>query len=157
MTHFRCFLIYPWLMFFGHTAMSSSLQPHELQHTRLPCPSLSPGICSNSCPLRQLCQHSTILFSVTPIPTCLQSYPALVSFLMIWLFASGGQRIATSTSVLPISSQCWFSLELTGWTSLQSKGLSRVFSSTIVKSINCSALSFLYSPTHIHTWLLEKP
>lgn len=102
-----------------------------------PCPALcnpmnysTPGfpvlhyiICSNSCPLRQLCQHSTILFSVTPIPTCLQSYPALVSFLMIWLFASGGQRIATSTSVLPISSQCWFSLELTGLNSLQFKGL----------------------------------
>jgi len=122
-THFRCFLIYPRLMFFGHTAMSSSLQPHELQHTRLPCPSLSPGICSNSCPLRQLCQHSTILFSVTPIPTCLQSYPALVSYLMNWLLASGGQSIATSTSVLPISSQCWFSLELTGLNSLQFKGL----------------------------------
>ena len=58
--------------------MSTSLKPHELQHTRLPCPSLSPGICSNSCPLRQLCQQSTVLFSVTPIPTCFQSYSALV-------------------------------------------------------------------------------
>ena len=122
-THFRCFCIYPWVMFFSHTAMPSSLQPHELQPTRLPCPSLSPGICSYSCPLRQLCQQSTIWFSVTPIPTYLQSYTALVSFLMIWLFASCGQTIATSASVLPISSQCWFPLGLTGLSSLQLKGL----------------------------------
>ena len=110
-------------MFLSHTVMSSSLEPHELQHTRLPCPSLSPGICSNPCPLRQLCQQSTILFSVTPIPTCLQSYPAFESFLMIWLFASGSQCIATSAWVLPMSSQCWFPLGLTGLISLQFKEL----------------------------------
>ena len=110
-------------MFFSHRVMSSSLWPHELQHTRLPCPSLSLGICSKSCPLNKLCQQSTILFSVTPIPTCLQSYPVFVSFLMIWFFASGGQSIATSASVLPMSSQCWFPLGLTGLISFQFKGL----------------------------------
>ena len=95
--------------------MSNSLQPHELQHTRLSCPSLSPGVCSNSCPLSWRC-HPNISSSVTPLSSCPQFFPASVSFTMSWLFASGGQSIGTSVlaSVLPMNIQGWFSLELTG-------------------------------------------
>ena len=142
-------LIYLWLMFFHHTVMSSSLWPHELQHTRLLCPSLSPGICSKSCPLRQLCQQSTILFSATPIPNCLQSYPALVSFLMIWLFASGGQNIATSASVLPMSSQCRFPLGLTRLICLQLNGLKSLLQHHSFKtSINWLSSFFMVQISH---------
>ena len=119
-------------LLFSCSVMSNSLQPHELQHTRLPCPSLSPGICSNSCPLSQWC-HPTISSSVTPFSSCPQSFPVSgSSFLMSRLFASGGQSIGASesASVLPMNIQGWFTLGLTGLISLQSKGLSRVFSNT---------------------------
>ena len=108
--------------------------PHGLQHTRLPCPSPSPGAFSNSCPLSQWC-HSTILSSVIPFAPCLQSLPASGSFLMSQLFASGGQNIgaSASASVLLMNIQDWFLLELTGLVSLQSKGFSRVFSNTTVQ------------------------
>ena len=114
--------------------MSYSLWPHGLQHAMLPCPSLSPGICSNSCPLSQWC-HSTISSSVIPFSSCLQSFPASGSFPLSQLFASGGQSIEASTSapVLPMNSQGWFPLGLTGLISLQFKGLSRVFSNTTVQ------------------------
>ena len=121
--------------------MSDSLWPHELYHARLPCPSPSPGVCSNSCPVSQWC-HPTILSSVTPFFFCPQSFPAVESFPMSWLFASGSQSIGASTSVLPMNIQGWFLLGLTGLISLQSKGLSRVF-----KHINSSALSLLHGPT----------
>ena len=113
--------------------MSNSLQPHGLQHTRLPCPSLSPRVCSNSCPLSWWC-HPTISSSVAPFASCPQSFPTSGSFPMSWLFASGGQNIETSASayVLPTNSQSWFPLGLTCLISLLSKGLSRVFSSTTV-------------------------
>ena len=113
--------------------MSNSLWPHRLQHTRLPCLSLSPGVCSNLCPLNQYC-HPTILFFVAPF-SCPQSSPGSGSFPVSWFFTSGGQsvRVSTSTSVLPMNIHGWFPLGLTGLISLQSKGLSRVFSSTTVQ------------------------
>ena len=111
----------------------SSLQLHRLQHSRLPCPLLSPRVCSSSCPLSQWC-HLTILSSVTPFSLCLQCFSASGSFPMSWLFASGGQSIgvSVSASVLPVNIQDWFPLGLTGWISLLSKGLSRVFSSNTI-------------------------
>ena len=123
------------------------------QHARSPCPSPTPGVYSNSCPLSQWC-HLTISSSVVPFSSCLQSFPAWGSFPMSQLFASGGQSIgvSASTSVLPVNIQDWFPLGLTGWISLQSKGLSRVFSNITVQKQQYSALSFLYSPalTPIH-------
>ena len=116
--------------------MSSFLQPHEPQHTRPPCPSPNPGVYSNPCPLSQWC-HPTISSPVIPFSSCLQSFPALGSLQMSQLFASGGQSIgvSASTSVLPVNTQDWFPLGWTGWTSLQSKGLSRVFSNTTVQKL----------------------
>ena len=119
---------------FSHSFVSDPLRPHGLQHTRLPCPSPTPGIYSNSCPLRRWCQP-TISSSVVSFSSCLQSFPASGSFPMSQLFASHGQRIlvSASASVLPMNIQDWFPLGLTGWISLQSKGLSRVFSNTTVQ------------------------
>ena len=119
---------------FSHSVMSNSFQPHGLQHARLPCPSLTPGACSNSCPSSWWC-HPTISSSVIPFSSCLQSFPASGSFPMSQFFKSGGQSngVSTSTSVLPMSIQDWFPLGLTGLIPLQSKGLSRDFSSTIWK------------------------
>ena len=115
------------------SVVSDSLQPHGLQHTRLLCPSPTLRACSNSCPLSRWC-HSTISFSVIPF-SCLQSFPASVSFPMSQFFALGGQSIgvSASASVFPMNIQDWFPLGWTGWISLQSKGLSRVFSNTTVQ------------------------
>ena len=119
---------------FSHSVMSNSLRPHGLQHARLPCPSPTPRACSNSCPSSWWC-HPTISSSVVPFSSCLQSFPASGSFPLSQFFESGGQSIgaSASTSVLPINIQDSFSLELTGLISLQSKGLSRVFSNTTVQ------------------------
>ena len=119
---------------FSHSVMSDSLWPHGLQHSRPPCPSPIRGVYSNSCPLSRWC-HPTILSSVVPFFSRLQSFPVSGSFQMSQLFASGGQRIGVSASisVLPMNIQDWFSLGWTGWISLQSKGLSRVFSNTTVQ------------------------
>ena len=134
---------------FSHSVVSDSLWPRQLQHTRPPCPSPSPRVHSNSRPLSRWC-HPTISSSVITFSSCPQSFPASGSFQMSQLFTSGGQSIgvSASTSVLPMNTQDWSPLEWTGWISLQSKGLSRVFS----KSINSVVLSFLYSPilTSIH-------
>ena len=121
-----------WGYLFSRSVMSASLWPHGLQHTRLSCPSPSPKASSNSCPLSPWC-HPTISSSVTLFSSCPQFFPASGSFPMSWLFTSGGQSIGTlaSGSALPMTIQGWFPLELTGLT-LQSKGLSRVFSNTIV-------------------------
>ena len=131
--------------------MSNSLLPHELQHTRLPCPSVSPWVCSNSCPLSRWC-HPTISSSVTPFSSCPQSFPASGSFPVSRLFASAGQRIRTSASVsvLPMNIQCWFPLGWTGLISLLFKGLSRVFSSTTV----CKQQFFSTQPSLWSNWLL---
>jgi len=126
---------------------------------RLPWLSPSPGACSNSCPLSQWCRP-TISSSVVPFSSCLQSFPASGSFPMSQFFASGGQSIgvSASTSVLPMNTQDWFPLGWTGWISLQSKGLSRVFSNiTVQKHQFFSTQLSLWSNSHIHTWLLEKP
>ena len=114
--------------------MCNSLQPHGLQHASLPCPSPTPGACSNSCPLSRWC-HPTISSSVSPFSSCLQYFPASGSFPVSQFFTSGGQIIgvSASASVLPVNTQDWFPLGWTGWISLQSKGLSRVFSNTTVQ------------------------
>ena len=160
--HFHCW-IFMYLSYssvqFSCSVVSNSLWPHGLQHARLPCPSPTPRACSNSCPSGQWC-HPTISSSVVPFPSCLQSSSASGSFPMNWLFTSGDQSIGASdlASVLPMTIQDWFPLGLTGWISLQSKGLSRVFSNTTVQKHQFfnSKLS-LWSNSHIHTWLLEKP
>ena len=149
-------------LLFSHQAMFDSVRPHGLQHTRLPCPSLSPWACSNSCPLNRRC-HPTISSSVVPFSSCLQSFPASGSFPMSQFFTSGVQSIgaSASASVLPINTQrnqpCNFLLGLTGLISLQPKWLSRVFSSTAVRKHQFfSAQPSLWSNTHICAWLLEK-
>ena len=110
-----------------------TMQPHGLKHASHPCPSSSPGACSNSCPLSQWC-HPPFSSSDIPFFSSLLSFPASGSFLMNQLYASGGQsiRVTASVSVLPMNIQDWFPLGLTGLISLQSKGLSRVFSNTAV-------------------------
>ena len=114
--------------------VSDSLRSHGPQHTRLPCPSPTPGVHSNSCSLSRWC-HPTISSSVIPFSFCLQSFPASGSLLMSQLFASGGQSIGASASALvfPINIQDWFPLGWTSWISLQPQGLSRVFSNTTVQ------------------------
>ena len=141
---------------FSCSVVSNPLQPHELQHARPPCPSPTPGVHSNSCPSSWWC-HPAISSSVIPFFSWPQSLPE--SFPMSQLFAWGGQSIGLSAlaSVLPRNTQDWSLVEWTGWISLQSKGLSRVFSNTTVKTINSLALSFLHSPTLTFTWLLDKP
>ena len=128
-------------LFFSRSVVSDSLLAHGQKHNRFPCPSPSPRTCSNSCPLSQWC-HPTGSLSVIPFSSCLHSFPELGSFLMSRLFASGGQSIGPSASVLPMNIQGWFSLGLTDLISLESKGLSRVsFTTTQFKNIN-SLLSF---------------
>ena len=139
--------------------MSDSLWPHGLQHARPPCSSPTPRVYSNSCPVSRGC-HPTISSSVVPFSSCFQSFPASGSFQMSQFFTSSGQSTghSASTSVLPMNTQDWFPLGWTGWISLQSKGLSRVFSNTTVQKHQffCTQLS-LQSNSHIYTQLLEKP
>ena len=144
---------------FSFSVVSDSLRPREPQHSRPPCPSPTPGVHPNPCPLSQWC-HPTISSSVAHLSSCPPSFPESGSFQMSQLFASGGQRIGVSAlaSFLPKNTQDWSPLEWTGWISLQSKGLSRVFSNTTVQKHQFfSAQISLESNSHIHTWLLEKP
>ena len=144
---------------FSLSVVPNSLQLHGLQHARFPCPSATPRACSNSCPLSRWC-HPTISSSVIPFSSCLQSFPALGSFSVSQFFTSGGQSIgvSASTSVLPVNIQDWFPSGLTSLISLQSKGLSRVFSNTTVQNHQFfSAQLYLLSNFRIHTWLLGKP
>ena len=144
---------------FSHSVESYSLWPHGLQHARLPSPSPTPGACSNPCPSSQWC-HTTILSSVIPFSSCLQSFPASACFPKSHFCTSGGQIIgvSASASVLPMNIQDRFPLGLTGLISLQSKGLSRVFSNaTVQKHQFFSAQLSLPSNSHIHRWILEKP
>ena len=143
---------------FSHSVMSSSLRPHESQHARLPCPSPTPGIYPNSCPLSRWCPP-TISSSVVPFSSS-QSFPTSGSFQMSQLLASGGQSIgvSASTSVLPMNSQDWFPLGWTGWISWQFKGPSGVFSNTTVQKHQFfGAQPSSQSNSHIHTWPQEKP
>ena len=143
------------LVQFSHSVVSDSLWPHGLQHTRLPCPSPTRVACSNSCLSNQWC-HPTMSSSVVPFSSCFQSFPASGSFPMSQFFTSGGQSIgvSASASVLPVNIQDLFPLGWTGFISLQSKGLSRVFSSTMVRkyqslSIQPSLWSNSYSNSNL--------
>ena len=141
---------------FSHSVISNSLWLHGLQHTRPLCPSPTPGACSDSFPVNRWC-HPTISSSV--IPFYLQSFPASRSLPMSQFFTSGGQSIgvSASTSVLPMNTQDWSPLGWTGWISLQSKRLSRVFSNTTIQKHQFFGTQLsLWSSSHIHTWLLEK-
>ena len=139
---------------FSPSVVPDSLQPHESQHARLPCPSPTPGVHSNSCPLSRW-RHPAISFSVIPFSSCPQSFPASVSFPVSQLFPSGGQNIGVSAlaSFLPKNTQDWSPSEWTGWISLQSKGLSRVFSNTTVQRHQFFGAQ-LYDPnlTSIHDY-----
>ena len=144
---------------FSHSVVSDSLQLHEPQHARPPCPSPTPRVYPNPCPLSWWC-HPTISSSVIPFSSCLQSFPASGSFQMSQLFSSGGQSIgvSASTSVLSMNTQDWSPLGWTGWISLQSKELSRDFSNTTVQKHQFfGAQLSLWSNSHIHTWPLVKP
>ena len=139
--------------------MSDSLQPHEPQHARPPVPSPTPGVQPNPCPLSQWC-HPTVSSSVVPFSSCPQSFPESGSFPISQFFTSGGQTIgvSASASVLPMNIQNWFPLGWTGLISLQSKGLSRVFSNTTVQRHQYfSAQPSSQSNSHIHTWPQDKP
>ena len=133
--------------------------PQGLQHTRLPCPSPTSGAYSNSCPSSWWC-HPTISSSGIPFSSCLQSCPSSGSFPMSHFFTSGGQSIgvSASASILPMNIQDWFPLGWTGWISMQSKGLTRVFSNTTVQKHQTFGTKLSsQSNSHIHTWPLEKP
>ena len=143
---------------FSRSVVSDSLWPHGLQHARPPCPSPTPRACSDSCPSSRWC-HPTILSSVVPFSSCLQCFPASGSFPMSQFFASGGQNIgvSASASALPMNIPDWFPLGWTGWISLQSKRLSRVFSNTTVQKHQFfgTQLSLWYN-SHIHTFTTGK-
>ena len=144
---------------FSCLVVSDSLRPHESQHARPPSPSPTPRVYSNSYPSSWWC-HPAISSSVVPFFSCPWSLPASGSFPMSQLFAWGGQSIgvSASASVLPMNSQDWSPLGWTGWISLQSKGLSRVFSNTIIQKHQFfGAQLSSQSNSHIHTWPLEKP
>ena len=144
---------------FSRSVVTDSLRPHELQHARLPCPSPSPRVHSDSRPLSWWC-HLAISSSVVPFSSCTQSLPASESFPMSQLFTWGGQSIGVSAlvSFLPKNAQDWSPLEWTGWISLQSKGLSRVFSNTTIQKHQFfSAQLSSQSNSHIHTWPQQKP
>ena len=144
---------------FSRSVVPNSLRPHELQHARPLCPSPTPGVHSNSRPLSQWC-HAAISSSVIPCSSCPQSLPASESFPVSQLLAWGGQSTGVSAlaSFLPKNTQDWSPWEWTGWISVQSKGLSRVFSNTSVQKHQFfSSQPSSQSNSHIHTWLLEKP
>ena len=144
---------------FSYSVVSDSLRPHESQHARPLCPSITPGVHSNSCPSSRWC-HPAISSSVVPFSACPQSLPASQSFPMSQLFASGGQStgVSASASFPPKKSQGWSPSEWTSWISLQSKGLSRVFSNTTVQKHQFfGAQPSSQSNSQIHTWPQEKP
>ena len=149
---------FPFVSLISHSVVSDALRPHGLQHARLPCPSPTPRVYSNSCPLSRWC-HPTISSSIVPFSSCLQSFPASGCFQMSQFFTSDGQSIgvSASASVLPMNIQDWFPLRWTGWISLQSKGLSRVFSNTTVQKHQFfgAQLSSLYLSV-IHCMILAS-
>ena len=133
---------------FSHSVVSDSLRSHEPEHARPPCPSPTPRVYPNPCPLSRWC-HPTISSSVIPFSSCPQSFPASGSFQMSQFFPSGGQSIgvSASTSILSMNTQSWSPLGWTGWISLQSKGLSRVFSNTTVQKHQFFGTQLYFSPT----------
>ena len=144
---------------FSHSVVSNSLRPHGLQHARPSCPSPTPGVCSNSCPLSRWC-HPTISSSVISLSCCLQSFPSIRVFSNESVLHNRWQKYSASTlaSVLPMKIQDWFLLGLTGLISLKSKRLSRVFFNTTIQKHQFFGTQLsLWCNSHIHTWLLEKP
>ena len=161
--HFLCISHWARIMFssvqFSRSVVSDSLRPHESQHARPLCPSPTPRAYSNSCPSSRWC-HPATSSSVVPFSSCPWSLPASGSFPMSQLFAWGGQStgVSASASVLPMNTQDWSPLEWTCWISLQSKGLSRVFSNTIVQKHQFFSTQLSsQSNSRIHIWPLEKP
>ena len=147
------------MLLFNCSVMPDSLRPHRLKQAWLHCPSPSPGVCSNSCSLSQWC-HPTISASVILFSSCLQSFSVWGSSLMSWFFISAGRSMGASApaSVPPMNIQDWFSLGLTSLICLRSKGLSTVFSNTTVQKYQfLGAQPSLWSNSHTHAWLLEKP
>ena len=143
---------------FSHSVVSDSLKPHESQHARPLCPSPTPGVHSNTCPSSQWC-HPAISSSVNPFSSCPQSLPASESLPMSQFFTRGGQSIgiSASASVLPMNTRDWSPSGWTGLISLQSKGLSRVFSKTMVQKHQFFSTQLSsQSNSHIHIWPLEK-
>ena len=143
---------------FNRSVLSNSLRLHELQHARPPCPSPTPGVHTDPCPSSGWC-HPTISSSVVPFTSCPQSFPASGPFQMSQLLAWGGQStgISASTSVLPMNPQDWSPLGWTGWISLQSKGLSGIFSNTTVQKHQFfGAQLSSQSNSHVYIWPLEK-
>ena len=153
MLSFLCMCI---LLLFSHSVVSESLWPHRLQHARLPCPSPSPRVCPNSCPLSRWC-HPIISSFVIPFSPCLHSFPASGSFPVSWLFTSGSQSIGASAtaSVLPMNIQGWFPLRLTSLISFQYKRLWRVFSSATIQKQFFGIQPSLWSNSYICTRLIE--
>ena len=144
---------------FSHTVVSDYLWPHEPQHARPPCPSPTPGVHPDSCPLSWWC-HPSISSPLIPFSSCPQPFPASGSFQMSQFFASGGQSIvvSASTSVFPMNTQDWFPFEWTGWISLLSKELSRVFPNTTVQKHQFFGAQLSSQPnSHTHTWPQENP
>ena len=143
---------------FSRSVVSNSMRPYGQKHTRLPCLSLTPVACSNSCPSSWWC-HPTISSSVVPFSACLQSFPASGSFPMGQFFTPSSQSIGVwaLASVLQMYISGWFPLGWTGWNALRSKGLSRVFSNTIIQKHQFGTQPSSWSNSHIHTRLLEKP
>ena len=144
-------LIYEHSVQFSHSVVSSSLWSHGLQHARLPCPSPTPGACSNSCPSTRWC-HPTISSSAVPFSSCLQCFPTPGSFPMSQFFTSDGQSVGASASVLPMNIQEWFPLGWTDLIPLQSKGLSRVFSNTTVQKHQFFDAQLVLHPTQHFSW-----
>ena len=156
--HFYLFIFFISSVQFNHSVVSDSLRPHESQHARPPCPSPTPRVYSNSCPSSRWC-HPAISSSVVPFSSCPQSFLASGSFPMSQLFTWGSQSngVSASASALPMNTQDWSPLGWTGWISLQSKGLSRVFSNTTVQKHQFFGTQLSsQSNSHIHTWPLEK-
>ena len=156
--YIKAFVYLPTVSQFSCSVVSDSLWPHESQHTRPPCSSPTPGVYPNSCPSSRWC-HPAISSSVIPFSSCPQFLPASGSFPMSQLFAWGGQStgVSASASVLPMNTQDWSPLGWTSWISLQSKGLSRVFSNTTVQKHQFfGAQLSSQSNSRIHTWPLEK-
>ena len=153
-----CHIQFSWVQF-SRSVVSDSLRPHESQHVRPPCPSPTPGIHPDSCPSSRWC-HAAISSSGVPFSSCPQPLPASESFPVSQLFTWGGQStgVSVSASFPPKKSQGWSPSEWTGWISLQSKGLSRVFSNTTVQKHQFfGAQLSSQSNSHIHTWPQEKP
>ena len=147
---------FTFIQFSSVTLVSDSMWPHEPQHARLHCPSPTPRVHPNPFPLSQWC-HPTISFSGIPFSSCPQSFPALGCFPACQFFASGGQSIGVSASVLPMNIQDWFPLGWNGWISLQSKGPSRVFSSTTVQKHQFFGTQLSFGLTSIHPTLNIHP